>query len=432
MDFELSMMDKFKMRQKKPNRELSFIRRNGYGFNLTADDAVKVERSEKLVLFLHAMQKLRPSEDRFKILTRIALARHLHLSMSPEVQLEKVVDKKRTIESFGRSLKRTFRFEAAELKSMLIELRFPASVELNNGAKLTGEDVMLRGLYELVSGDLKHKIADVFGRDFSIQSRAFSYFVEHVYNNFHHLVHDNLSWWLRNGFWEQSAQAIEKRMEERYPSGQKNMVSHFIDCNCLPTNVVGGGPAESGANAARWNDDIQRAFYNGWKSIHGLKHQTTDNAFGFTEDIYGPTSVRRNDLVLLRLSNIVGRFRALQEGNEYQYVIFGDSAYGKDSHLSSYHKAIHLIPDFIRWNKAMKHVRISIEWNYGLCGTLFRLTRNPDKLKILKNQYVSKLYTVATIFRNLHCCCYGNQTSRYFKLDMPENMMHKYINQIDL
>ena len=32
-------------------------------------------------------------------------------------------------------------------------------------------------------------------------------------------------------------------------------VSHFIDCNCL---------AEQGANAMRWTDEIQRAFYNGW------------------------------------------------------------------------------------------------------------------------------------------------------------------------
>ena len=38
-------------------------------------------------------------------------------------------------------------------------------------------------------------------------------------------------------------------------------VSHFIDCNCLPTSVVGGGPAEEGANAM-WADEIQQAFYN--------------------------------------------------------------------------------------------------------------------------------------------------------------------------
>ena len=72
----------------------------------------------------------------------------------------------------------------------------------------------------------------------------------------------------------------------------------MIDCNCLETSVVGGGPTENGANAAKWDDTIQRAFYNGWKSIHGLKHQTVDNAYGLTVDMYGPATLRRNDLAL--------------------------------------------------------------------------------------------------------------------------------------
>mgnify|MGYP000343605750 CR=1 FL=1 len=86
--------------------------------------------------------------------------------------------------------------------------------------------------------------------NFSAQSRAFSYFIDHIFDNFHHLVHDNLNWWRRNGFWAKSAEAIEVRMAERYQTDNKNLVSHFIDCNCLPTTVTGGGPAEGGANAA--------------------------------------------------------------------------------------------------------------------------------------------------------------------------------------
>eukprot|EP00595_Chromulina_sp_UTEXLB2642_P000132 CAMPEP_0196762352 /NCGR_PEP_ID=MMETSP1095-20130614/1764_1 /TAXON_ID=96789 ORGANISM="Chromulina nebulosa, Strain UTEXLB2642" /NCGR_SAMPLE_ID=MMETSP1095 /ASSEMBLY_ACC=CAM_ASM_000446 /LENGTH=86 /DNA_ID=CAMNT_0042113021 /DNA_START=319 /DNA_END=579 /DNA_ORIENTATION=- len=68
-------------------------------------------------------------------------------------------------------------------------------------------------------------------------------------------------------------------------SGIMNLFALFIDCNCLETSVPGGGPAELGANAARWEPDVQRSFYNGWKSIHGLKHQTVDCAMGLTVDI---------------------------------------------------------------------------------------------------------------------------------------------------
>ena len=68
--------------------------------------------------------------------------------------------------------------------------------------------------------------------------------------------------------------------------------------------------------------DIQRAFYNGWKSIHGLMFQTVDNSLGFTIDIYGPSSLRRNDLRLFRASNINDRMR-----NAGNWIVFGDSAY---------------------------------------------------------------------------------------------------------
>lgn len=107
-------------------------------------------------------------------------------------------------------------------------------------------------MFELVTGSSKHDIANQFGRDFSAQSRAFNFFINKIYDGFHHLVHDNLNWWRRNGFWSKSAKAIETKMGERYPTENKNLVSHFIDCNCLPTTVTGGGPAEAGANAARF------------------------------------------------------------------------------------------------------------------------------------------------------------------------------------
>ncbi len=43
--------------------------------------------------------------------------------------------------------------------------------------------------------------------------------------------------------------------------------------------------------------------------------------------MFGPTSLRRNDLTLLRLSNINDRQAELQRGSEDQYMTFGDSAY---------------------------------------------------------------------------------------------------------
>jgi hypothetical protein len=302
---------------------------------------------------------------------------------------------------------------------------------------MNGEEVLMRGLYELVSGLVQNKIAKEFGREWTCQSRAFSCFINHIYDNFSYRVKNNLKWWYQNGFWERSAEAIEFKMREKYIGLIRNLISHFLDCNCEDTAIPGGGPAEAGANAARWDADIQRAFYNGWKSIHGIKHQTCENAYGMCEDIYGPVTVRDNDLTLLRMSNIVTRFRELQinDNSDSQHLIFGDSAYIRLSHLETYYKNV---PDertqfFIQWNKAMKHVRISIEWNYAVTSHLFKYINNKDKLKLLKNpDQVSKIYTVATLFRNFHCCFNGSQSSNYFNLVLPKDMIKKYIRGEDI
>ena len=62
-------------------------------------------------------------------------------------------------------------------------------------------------------------------------------------------------------FFKSSADAISAKMEHLEIDIGDYRVAHFIDCNCLETSVAGGGPAESGTGAARWDDTIQRSFY---------------------------------------------------------------------------------------------------------------------------------------------------------------------------
>ena len=71
---------------------------------------------------------------------------------------------------------------------------------------------------------------------------------------------------------ERAAVAIEEKIGTMY--GRRFI--GFIDCNCLETDRPGGRPSEAGANSSRWDSDIQRTFYNGWKSIHGLIFQTVN------------------------------------------------------------------------------------------------------------------------------------------------------------
>lgn len=164
-----------------------------------------------------------------------------------------------------------------------------------------------------------------------------------------------------------------------------------------------------------------------------------NNAYGCVVDCEGPWTLRRNDLALLRISNINERFRELQEdlAPEDQTVTFGDSAYKVQSHIRTYlseaevtgERAVEYRRSF---NGCSKKIRISIEWDYGTTGSLFKCLQNLDKLKLMKSDTVKKVYIVCTLLKNFHVMLYGCQSSNYFNLQFPPNILEHYINQTDL
>ena len=196
--------------------------------------------------------------------------------------VEKPERKKISVDSFTPSTaKMFFKFKKDDISRLIELFQFPAECKLENGSSMSGEEVFLRGLYELCSGENQQRMCTLlFGREQTQQSRAFKFFIDYMFTNYKHLVTDSLPWWHRNGFSKSSADAIRAKMEAYgYQPTEEELLTlrhngYFIDCKCSPTSVVGGGPAEDGANAARWDVDINRAFYNGWKSVHGSKHQT--------------------------------------------------------------------------------------------------------------------------------------------------------------
>ena len=430
------VLDKFGLQRislRKTAKQLSYRMRYKA---MSSHDQVNCRKWKKILQYLIIINYCRP-EDKFieEILPLIAM-KYLSLAYEdpdshepPEKPLRLVI----SVDSFTASqCKIFFKFNKEELQRIFNMMTFPDECKFDNNGSMSGEEVFLRGLYEACNSGNKQVICEtLMGGEYTRPSRAFIYFIEHIYDRFRHLVHNSLGWWYRNGLLKQSATAIhDKMIAAGFP--RELILLHrtclFVDCNCLPTSVVGGGPTEDGANAARFDESVQRAFYNGWKSVHGLKHQTIDTAHGITVEIYGPTSLRRNDLTLLRDSNINGRLAQLQADLlhvEELLHIFGDSAYPELSHLHSYLKnRLDLTAEYQRkYNSAMKKVRISIEWNYGFTATLFKYLQDYSKLKLLESPVVSKVYTVCTILRNCYAILYGCQTSNYFNLSLPTDFL---------
>lgn len=427
----------FKMKVRRPAKEIAYKKRH---LRLTSHDQIRIRRLKQLILTFLATLHMDADMDedlreRLSLATKIATARYLSLVFHDENEDAPTPDRKRTIDSFSDSeCNAFFRFVKVQLHELVVLFKFPEFCILSNGAKMPGEEVMLRGLYELASGENQHKIGqNVFGRDGPAQSRAMAYFIEHIFDNFQHLVTDNLPWWFNNGFVEESADAIAEKMLRGDAGGPPRgeigeLVAFFIDCNCLVTTRVGGGPAESGKNSARWDQKIQRSFYNGWKSHNGLKHQTVDTAGGYCVDIFGPTSLRRSDTTLFAQSDINDRVAALQLGQQTQFIIFGDSAYKRFSHTRSYYAKGATAAEQ-KYNRRMKTCRVSIEWNYGGTAAQFPYLCNKRKLHILKSARISKIYIVTTILRNVLIGYNGCQSSSYFKIGRRDKFVEKYLTQ---
>jgi len=118
------------------------------------------------------------------------------MRLEPNDPIPVSIDRQRNILSFSDSDCKTFFGinSQADLYRLLKCLRLEKDrIVFSNRSVMSGEEVLLRGMYELTTGEFQSSVSlNVFGRELSQQSRAFSYFINHVYDNFCYLLLDNL------------------------------------------------------------------------------------------------------------------------------------------------------------------------------------------------------------------------------------------------
>jgi hypothetical protein len=144
--------------------------------------------------------------------------------------------------------------------------------------------------------------------------------------------------------------------------------------------------------------------------------------------VYGPISIRRNDLTTANWSRINDLWVALQQGEEYQYTIYGDSAYivlGY-SHIKARHTVDPMPPRLVLENKCLSSCRETIEWDYGNIGTMWA-TLQYKKLLKMRSMPVGNMCLAAMILRNAHVTMNGCHTSEYFNCLPPT--FEEWINE---
>ena len=77
-----------------------------------------------------------------------------------------------------------------------------------------------------------------------------------------------------------------------------------------------------------------------------------------------------------------------------------------------------LTEDEKRFNRAMRKVRVSMEWGFGKTCQYFAFLDFKKILKVLL-QPVAKYYAVGALMTNCHTCLYGSLTSTFFEVDPP-------------
>jgi hypothetical protein len=336
---------------------------------------------------------------------------------------------KRTINSFNSAeVPLKFRFRShAQLNRLIVGFQFPPYLYDKAGHKLSAEEVLLVGLYRLHAPNNLADLQEIFGMKLQRAGQCFHIFLNFMTKHWSYLLLDNMDFWLP--YLPHCAEAIRGKVASawdcHFPPANQNggfSVFGFIDNTMNACCRPASGPTRDEHGAPRHDREIQRAWYNGWKKLHGFKWQTVDLPNGMNFHVYGPVSVRHNDLYTLHHSDINGKLDRLQSRNTLKFKIYGDSAYFNlsldfvrskhDPEDPAYNARLQLE------NRALSSVREVIEWDYGEVGKYWAMTHYKYGLRMM-GVPVAKIYLTALILRNAHCTMNGNLTSSYFEFMPP-------------
>lgn len=104
----------------------------------------------------------------------------------------------------------------------------------------------------------------------------------------------------------------------------------FIDCSIDQIRRPLSGPNGNykGASRKEGYDEVQRAFYTGYKKYHGIKVETVLLLYGLST-LFGPVSARSHNINgELQMSQLNKFLVAIQRNRPQEYQALGNGAYG--------------------------------------------------------------------------------------------------------
>ena len=200
----------------------------------------------------------------------------------------------------------------------------------------------------------------------------------------------------------------------------------FIDCSMFQTSTPRTGPSDRFEGAARFDDayDEQRAVYTGWKKLHGMKIFTVMMPNGL-QAVYGPISVRRNDIDAAQSSGLDQYLHDIQQGQDIKFCVLGDGIFKAlafdHTTIRSYHQeqlGAPLTAIQEHENRIMRKVRVEIEHAYGDITKYFDLTDKKEEWK-LRNGHCAEKLRLLFFLSNCISCVKANSAALKFNCLPP-------------
>ena len=327
-----------------------------------------------------------------------------------------------------------------QLKKLFLHLRFPNRMVYPRRYSCSGEESFLHFMVYLRLGETKLRMStNYFGGD----PRRFTYTIRmvtnHIYSKFYHKISgDSMRMWIeqitdfRHAIWSRLSNGGS--IEEASGNDRQNNSNDQIVFLSIPrdsfrifgflddTGFRTTAPGRSLRRRYGYNIDIQRSFYSGYFSGHGLKVQAVTLPNGMFGSVY-IGSLRVSDCGLQNMSGLdtylCALFReydmSIDEAENQFPAVYGDGVFPQLSTIVARYS--HPNIEQARINSRMSSVRQSIEHIFALHRNTFGLFSIPYRLKLLLNGVHVKKITLVSFFL-LNCFTCFNETG-YFDVRPP-------------
>ena len=218
----------------------------------------------------------------------------------------------------------SFRFTRQQLRRIVRAMQLDQDFLLSNGAKYSGEAILLTCLYYMHRPMTQDQAADFIGITCQPDvSRMFNFFLDYM-ERWHHLIAND------------PEDSLDKWAPFVGEFKRKIMFFHVPGVDTIRySNVIGfvDGKLHRVARPSQRPEhslldvDTQRTVYNGYKKIHALKFQSVVAPNGMIIQLSGAYRGRIADSTALRHSGLNRMLQQLSQTAGEHCDVYGDSAY---------------------------------------------------------------------------------------------------------